>query len=401
MTEAYIYDYVKTPRGRGKPNGSLHEVTPIDLLTQILKALKDRNAFDPELVDDIITGTVSPVAEQGSVMPRFAGIMAGYGHHVPGVQLDRFCSSGLVAVNYAAARIMSGQSDLIIGSGVEAMSRVPMGSDGGAWAVDPQISYAIGFAPQGIGADLMGNLYDISREDCDAFAVQSQQRAKAAWDKGHFDKSLVPIKDKLGLTVLDHDEHMRPEATMEALAGLKPSFADMGEFGFDSIALKRYPHVEKITHIHHAGNASGIVDGAAGILIGTKETGESLGLKPRAKFIGFADIGSEPVVMLDGPGRSAQKALKRANMTTKDIDVWEINEAFASVALRFMQELDLDQSNVNVNGGSIAMGHPLGATGAIILGTALEEMERSDKSTALASLCVGGGMATATIIERV
>ncbi|VAW05924.1 3-ketoacyl-CoA thiolase @ Acetyl-CoA acetyltransferase [hydrothermal vent metagenome] len=401
MTDAYIYDYVKTPRGRGKPNGSLHEVTPIDLLTQILKALKDRNAFDPRLVDDIITGTVSPVAEQGSVMPRFAGIMAGYGHHVPGVQLDRFCSSGLVAVNYAAARIMSGQSDLIIGSGVEAMSRVPMGSDGGAWAVDPQTSYAIGFAPQGIGADLMGNLYGFSREDCDAFAVQSQQRAKAAWDKGHFDKSLVVIKDKLGLTVLDHDEHMRPEATMEALAGLKPSFADMGEFGFDSIALKRYPHVEKITHIHHAGNASGIVDGAAGILIGTKEMGETLGLKPRARFVGFADIGSEPVVMLDGPGRSAQKALKRAGMTTNDIDVWEINEAFASVALRFMQELDLDQSNVNVNGGSIAMGHPLGATGAIILGTALEEMERSDKSTALASLCVGGGMATATIIERV
>ena len=296
---------------------------------------------------------------------------------------------------------MAGQADLIIGSGAEAMSRVPMGSDGGAWAVDPQTSYQIGFAPQGIGADLMGNLYGFSREDCDAFAVQSQQRAKAAWDKGHFDKSLVVIKDKLGMTVLDHDEHMRPEATMESLAGLKPSFADMGEFGFDSIALKRYPHVEKITHIHHAGNASGIVDGSAGFLIGTKEMGEALGLKPRAKFIGFADIGSEPVVMLDGPGRSAKKALKRAGMTTKDIDVWEINEAFAAVALRFMQELELDQADVNVNGGSFAMGHPLGATGVMILGTALEEMERSDKSTALASLCVGGGMATATIIERV
>lgn len=401
MTEAYIYDYVKTPRGRGKANGSLHEVTPIDLLTQILKALKDRSEFNPELVDDIVTGTVSPVAEQGSVMPRFAGIMAGYGHHVPGVQLDRFCSSGLVATNYAAARVMAGQSDLIIGSGVEAMSRVPMGSDGGAWAIDPQASYQIGFAPQGIGADLMGNLYGFSREDCDAFALQSQKRAKAAWDKGYFAKSLVPIKDKLGLTLLDHDEHMRPEATMEALAGLKPSFADMGEFGFDSIALKRYPHVEKITHIHHAGNASGIVDGAAGFLIGTREMGETLGLKPRAKFIGFADIGSEPVVMLDGPGRSAKKALKRAGMTTNDIDLWEINEAFAAVSLRFMQELDLDSSNVNVNGGSIAMGHPLGATGVMILGTALEELERTDKSTALASLCVGGGMATATIIERV
>lgn len=401
MTEAYIYDYVKTPRGRGKANGSLHEVTPIDLLTQILKALKDRNAFTPELVDDIITGIVSPVAEQGSVLPRFAGIMAGYGHHVPGVQIDRFCSSGLVATNYAAARVMAGQADLIIGSGVEAMSRVPMGSDGGAWAIDPQASAEIGFAPQGIGADLMCALYGFTREDCDAFAVQSQQRAKTAWDKGHFDGSLVPIKDKLGMTVLDHDEHMRPEATIEALAGLKPSFADMGEFGFDSIALKRYPNVEKVPHIHHAGNASGIVDGAAGLLIGTKAMGETLGLKPRAKFIGFADIGSEPVVMLDGPGRSAKKALKRAGMTNGDIDLWEINEAFAAVSLRFMQELDLDASNVNVNGGSIAMGHPLGATGVMILGTALEELERSDKSTALASLCVGGGMATATIIERV
>ncbi|PCI51288.1 MAG: acetyl-CoA acetyltransferase [Alphaproteobacteria bacterium] len=401
MTDAYIYDYVKTPRGRGKANGSLHEVTPIDLLTQILKALKDRTNFDPKLIDDIITGIVAPVAEQGSVMPRFAGIQAGYGHHVPGLQVDRFCSSGLVAANYAAARVMAGQADLIIGSGAEAMSRVPMGSDGGAWAIDPQTSYEVGFAPQGIGADLMGNLYGFSREDCDAFAVQSQQRAKAAWDKGHFDKSLVVIKDKLGMTVLDHDEHMRPEATMESLSGLRPSFADMGEFGFDSIALKRYPHVEKITHIHHAGNASGIVDGSAGMLIGTKKMGEEMGLKPRAKFIAFADIGSEPVVMLDGPGRSAKKALRRAGMTTADIDVWEINEAFAAVALRFIQELDLDQSYVNVNGGSIAMGHPLGATGVMILGTALEEMERSGKSTALASLCVGGGMATATIIERV
>lgn len=401
MTEAYIYDYVKTPRGRGKPNGSLHEVTPIDLLTQILKALKDRSAFDPALVDDIITGTVSPVGEQGSVMARFAGILAGYGHHVPGMQIDRFCSSGLVATNYAAARVMAGQADLIIGSGVEGMSRVPMGSDGGAWAIDPHVSYHIGFAPQGIGADLMGNLYGFSREDCDAFAVESQKRAKAAWDKGHFDKSLVPVKDKLGMTLLDHDEHMRPEATLEALGALKPSFADLGELGFDSIALKRYPHVEKITHIHHAGNSSGIVDGAAGILIGTREMGKTLGLKPRARFVSFADIGSEPVVMLDGPGRSAKKALKRAGMTTNDIDVWEINEAFAAVALRFMQELDLDSSNVNVNGGSIAMGHPLGATGAMILGTALEELERSGKSTALASLCVGGGMATATIIERI
>ena len=401
MTEAYIYDYVKTPRGRGKANGSLHEVTPIDLLTQILKALKDRSEFDPALVEEIVTGVVAPVAEQGSVIPRFAGIQAGYGHSVPGVQLNRFCSSGLVAANYAAARVMSGMSDLVIGSGVEAMSRVPMGSDGGAWAMDPQTSSEVGFAPQGVGADLMGNLYGFSREDCDAFAIQSQQRAKAAWDKGYFNKSLVAIKDKLGMTVLDRDEHMRPEATMEALAGLNPSFAEYGAFGFDSIALQRYPHIEKVTHIHHAGNASGIVDGSAGMLIGTREMGETLGLKPRAKFVAFADIGSEPVVMLDGPGRSAQKALKRAGMNTSDIDLWEINEAFAAVSLRFMQELDLDSSNVNVNGGAIAMGHPLGATGIMILGTALEELERTGKSTALASLCVGGGMATATIIERV
>jgi len=401
MTEAYIYDYVKTPRGRGKVNGSLHEITPIDLLTQVLKALHDRTGFNPEMVDDIITGIVSPVAEQGAVMPRFAGIMAGFGHHIPGVQVDRFCSSGLVAANYAAARVMAGQADLIIGSGVEAMSRVPMGSDGGAWAFDPQTSYKVGFAPQGIGADLMGNLYGFSRKDCDAFAVLSQQRAKAAWDKGNFDKSLVPVKDRLGMTVLDRDEHMRPEATLETLGGLKPSFADLGDLGFDSIALKRYPEVEKITHIHHAGNASGIVDGSAGMLIGTREMGEAMGLKPRAKFISFADIGSEPVIMLDGPGRSAKKALKRAGMATNDIDIWEINEAFAAVSLRFMQELGLDSTNVNVNGGAIAMGHPLGATGVMLLGTALEELERSDKSTALASLCVGGGMATATIIERV
>ncbi len=401
MSEAYIYDFVKTPRGRGKPSGSLHEITPIELLSQVLKAIKDRSDLDPTLVEDIITGTVSPVGEQGAVMPRFAGMMAGFGNHVPGVQVNRFCSSGLVASNFAAARVMSGQSDLVIGSGVESMSRIPMMSDGGAWAIDPQVSAASGFAPQGIGADLMCALYGISANECNAFAVQSQQRAKAAWDNGHFDKSLVPVKNKLGMTLLDHDEYMRPDATVEALAELKPAFSEMGDLGFDSVALQKYPQIEIIEHIHHAGNSSGIVDGAAALLIGTKAMGEQLGLKPRARFVSFADIGSEPTIMLDGPGRSATKAMKKAGMSSNDIDLWEINEAFAVVSLRFMQELGLDSSNVNVNGGSIAMGHPLGATGTIILGTALEELERTGQSTALASLCVGGGMATATIIERV
>lgn len=401
MTEAYIFDHVRSPRGRGKKDGSLHEVTPINLMAQILAALKDRNDFDPSLIDDVITGCVTGVGEQGGVLSRFAALMAGYGDHVPGVHINRFCSSGLVAVNYAAASVMSGQTDLMVGGGVESMSRVQMGFDGGAWLFDPQVSDKIGFVLQGISADLIATKYGFSREECDAYAILSQSRAKAAWDNGYFDKSVIPVKDQIGLTLLDRDEYMRPNTTIEDLAKLKASFVDMGQIGFDSVAMQKYPEVEKISHVHHAGNSSGIVDGSAAMLIGSKEMGEKLGLKPRAKMIGFADIGIDPTIMLSGPATSARKALDRAGMAVSDVDVWEINEAFASVVLRFVQELNLTTDQVNVNGGAIAMGHPLGATGAMILGTALDEMERTDKSTGLATLCVGGGMATATIIERV
>ncbi|MFC7047754.1 acetyl-CoA C-acetyltransferase [Emcibacter nanhaiensis] len=401
MTEAYIYDHVRSPRGRGKKDGSLHEVTPVNLLSQVLAALKERNDFDPALVDDVVAGCVTAVGEQGGNVGRFAAYMADYGDAVPGMHVNRFCASALVAVNYAAARVMAGQADLMVGGGVESMSRVQMGFDGGAWLFDPQVSNKVGFVLQGISADLIATKYGFSREECDAYAILSQKRAKAAWDNGHFKNSVIPIKDQLGITLLDHDEHMRPEATTEDLAGLKPSFVDMGAIGFDSVALQKYPEIESMTHIHHAGNSSGIVDGASGMLIGTREMGERLGLKPRAKMIGFADVGIDPTIMLSGPGESARKALARAGMNVSDIDVWEINEAFASVVLRFCQELGLGTEDVNVNGGAIAMGHPLGATGAMILGTALDEMERADKSTALATLCVAGGMATATIIERV
>ncbi|WP_321396565.1 acetyl-CoA C-acetyltransferase [Emcibacter sp.] len=401
MTEAYIYDHVRSPRGRGKKDGSLHEVTPVNLLSQVFAALKDRNDFDPALIDDVVAGCVTAVGEQGGNVGRFAAYMAGYGDAVPGMHVNRFCASALVAVNYAAARVMAGQADLMVGGGVESMSRVQMGFDGGAWLFDPQVSNKVGFVLQGISADLIATKYGFSREECDAYAILSQKRAKNAWDNGYFKNSVVPIKDQIGLTLLDHDEYMRPDTTIEDLAGLKASFTDMGELGFDSVALQKYPEVEGMNHVHHAGNSSGIVDGASGMLIGTKEMGEKLGLKPRAKMIGFADIGIDPTIMLSGPGTSARKALARAGMTTSDIDVWEINEAFASVVLRFCQEMELGTDQVNVNGGAIAMGHPLGATGAMILGTALDEMERADKNTALATLCVAGGMATATIIERV
>lgn len=401
MTDAYIFDHIRSPRGKGKKDGSLHEVTPINLLAQMLAALRVRNDFDPELVDDVIAGCVTAVGEQGGNIGRFAAIMAGYGDAVPGLHVNRFCASALVAVNYAAARVMAGQSDLMIGGGVESMSRVTMGFDGGAWLFDPQVSNAVGFVLQGISADLIATKYGFSREECDAYAILSQQRAKAAWDKGYFDNSIIPIKDQLGMTLLDNDEHMRPATTLEDLGNLKASFVDMGQIGFDSVALQRYPEVERMNHIHHAGNSSGIVDGASAMLIGSKEMGEKLGLKPRAKMIGFADIGMDPTIMLAGPGRAARKAISRAGMSIQDIDVWEINEAFASVVLRFCQELELRTDQVNVNGGAIAFGHPLGATGAMILGTALDEMERADKSTGLAALCVAGGMATATIIERV
>jgi len=402
MTDAYIYDHVRTPRGRGKNTGSLHEVTPISLLTQVLQALRDRNEMDAGLVDDVISGVVSPVGEQGSVIARTAALMADYPEHVPGFQVDRFCASGLVAVNLAAAKVMSGQADLAVGGGVESMSRVPMGSDGGAWMTDPSVAKKLNFVPQGIGADLIATLHGFSREDVDGFAVESQKRAKKAWDEGRFKKSIVPVKDMLGMTLLDHDEFMRPETTMQSLAALKPSFADQGEmYGFNSVALMRYPEVERINHVHHAGNSSGIVDGAAAVLVGSKSIGKKLGLKPRARIRAFADIGSEPTIMLTGPSYSAEKALKRARMSRKDIDLWELNEAFASVVLRFMELLDIDHKDINVNGGAIAMGHPLGATGAMILGTVLDELERTGKGTALITLCIGGGMGTATIIERV
>lgn len=402
MTDAYIYDHVRSPRGRGKSDGSLHEITPISLATQVLEAVRDRNELDTSLVDDVIFGCVAPVGEQGSVIPRIAALNADYSEDVAGVQLNRFCASGLVATNFAATKVMSGQADMAIGGGIECMSRVPMGSDGGAWAMDPDVASKTYFAPQGTGADLIATKYGFSRDDVDSFAVESQKRAKAAWDDKRFEKSVLPIKDQLGIVLLDHDEHMRPETTMQSLAGLKPSFAEMGDnFGYNSVALQKYPEIERITHVHHAGNSSGIVDGAAAVLVGNKDVGDAIGIKPRARIVGFADVGSEPTIMLTGPSHAAEKALKRAGMTKDDIDLWELNEAFASVVLRFMQALDIDHKDINVNGGAIAMGHPLGATGAMILGTVLDELERSDKNTALVTLCIGGGMGTATIIERV
>ena len=402
MTEAFIYDAVRTPRGRGKKDGSLHEVTPINLAVAALRAIEDRNDLDTSLVDDVVLGCVEPVAEQGADIARVAAIHAGYAETVSGVQINRFCASGLDACNMAASQVMSGQSDLTIGGGVESMSRVPMGAAGGAWASDPEVAYNAYFVPQGIGADMIATKWDYSRDDVDSYAVESQRRAKAAWDAGYFSKSIVPVKDRNGLTILDHDEHMRPETTMQSLAALSPSFEKQGQqFGFDDVIIQRYPEVERIKHVHHAGNSSGIVDGAAAVLIGNREAGERASLKPRARIRGFASIGSEPSIMLTGPSFAAEKALKKAGMEKSDIDLFELNEAFAAVVLRFMEQLGVDHSEMNVNGGAIAMGHPLGATGAMILGTVLDELERRDLSTALVALCVGAGMGTATIIERV
>jgi len=401
MTDAYIYDTVRTARGRGRSDGSLHEISPIQLATQTLEALRDRNDLDTSYVDDVILGCVAPVGEQGANIARVAAMNADYSETTPGFQINRFCASGLEAVNIAAAKVMSGEADMAIGGGVEGMSRVPMGSDGGALAVDPAVAWKTYFVPQGISADLIATKYGFSRDDVDAYAVESQKRAKAAWDAGNFKGSVLGVKDVVGMTVLDHDEFMRPETTMQSLGALKPAFVQMGDLGFDSVALQKYPEFEKINHVHHAGNSSGIVDGAAGVLVGSKEIGEKLGLKPRARIRAMASVGSEPTIMLTGPEFAAEKALKRSGMSKSDIDVWELNEAFASVVLRFMQALDIDHSDINVNGGAIAMGHPLGATGAMILGTVLDELERSGKSTALATLCIGAGMGTATIIERV
>jgi acetyl-CoA C-acetyltransferase len=402
MTDAFIYDHVRSPRGKGKPGGSLNAITPMNLATQVLEALRDRNELDTSLVDDVILGCVTPVGEQGANVARVAAIQADYAESVPGKQINRFCASGLEAVNSAAAQVMSGQSDVAIGGGVECMSRVPMGSDGGAMAIDPQTAYKSYFVPQGIGADLIATLHGFSREDVDRYAVESQQRAAAAWAQGFFDRSVVPIRDHLGRVVLDRDETVRADASVEALAGLNPAFAIMGDqAGFDDVALQKYPEVEAINHVHTAGNSSGIVDGAAAVLVGSAAAGQRMGLEPRARIRAFASTGSEPTIMLTGPAPASLKALERAGMAPSDIDLWELNEAFASVVLLYMKLLEIPRDRINVNGGAIAMGHPLGATGAIVLGTVLDEMERRDLSTALVTLCIGAGMGTATIIERV
>ena len=401
MAEAYIYDAVRTPRGKGKASGALHEITALSLASQTLAALRDRNDLDTSKVDDVILGCVSPIGEQGSDIARTAVMSAEYAETVAGVQVDRFCASGLEACNIAAAKVMTGEADMAIGGGVEAMSRVPMGSNGGAWPSDPSVAIKTYFAPQGVSADLIATKYGISRDDVDAYAVESQQRAAKSWEEGRFSKSIVPVKDQMGAIILDHDEHMRPEADMQSLAGLNPSFAGVGGMGFDEVVKRRYPEVEAINHVHHAGNSSGIVDGASGVLFGTKEMGEALGLKPRARVKGFASIGSEPSIMLTGPEFVTTKVLKKLGMEASDIDLYELNEAFASVVLRFMQAHDISHDKINVNGGAIAMGHPLGATGGMILGTMVDELERSDKETALITLCVGAGMGTATVIERV
>jgi len=402
MAEAYIYDAMRTPRGKGKKNGSLHEITALQLATQALQAIRDRNNLDTSYVDDVILGCVSPVGEQGADIARASVINANYAESTAGVQINRFCASGLEATNMAAAKVMSGEADMAIGGGVESMSRVPMGSDGGAMVADPEMAYDHYFVPQGVGADLIATLGGFSRDDVDAYAVESQQRAAKAWSEGRFKNSVVPVKNQLGLTQLDHDELMRPQTDMQSLAALNPAFRDLSAFvGFDAVAIQKYPQVEKVNFVHHAGNSSGIVDGAAAILVGSKEMGEKLGLKPRARIVSMASIGSEPTIMLTGPAPSALKALKKAGMSADDIDLYEMNEAFASVVLRFMDDMGISHDKTNVNGGAIAMGHPLGATGAMILGTVLDELERTGQSTGLATLCVGGGMGTATIIERV
>ena len=383
-------------------NGTLHEVTALELSTQVLNNIKERNNLDTSDVDDVVLGCVAPVGEQGANIARSAVLNSDFDQSVSGVQINRFCASGLEATNMAAAQVMSGQAQMSIGGGVESMSRVPMGSDGGAMVADPSVAIKNYFVPQGISADMIASKFGFSRDDVDSYAIESQKRAKKAWDEKRFDKSITPVKDINGLTILDHDEHMRPDATMQSLGSLDPSFAMMGEMaGFDATIQQRYPEVEKVNHVHTAGNSSGIVDGAAGILLGNKEMGEKHGLKPRAKIKGFASIGSEPSIMLTGPGYVSDKLLKNLGMNKGDIDIWELNEAFAVVVLRYLDHMGIDHSDINVNGGAIAMGHPLGATGAMILGTVLDELERSNKSTALATLCVGGGMGTATVIERV
>lgn len=403
MTEAYIYDAVRSPRGKGRKDGALHEVTSVRLSADILNALKARNNLDTTQVEDVIWGNVTQVMEQGGCLARSAVLLSDFDEHVPGVSINRFCASAIEATNMAANQVRGGAGDAYVSGGVEMMGRVPMGSDGAAIAVDPELAMKTYFVPQGISADIIATEYGFTRDDVDALAVESQRRAKQAWDEGRFAKSIIPVKDRNGLPILDHDEYMRPGTDMQTLGGLKASFEDMGRNmpGFDAVAMLKYPHLEKINHVHHAGNSSGIVDGAAAILVGNKEFGIRNGLKPRARIKATAKIGTDPTIMLTGPVPATEKILRDSGMSINDIDIFEVNEAFAAVVLRFMQAFDVDASKVNVNGGAIAMGHPLGATGAMIIGTALDELERSGKGTALCTLCIASGMGVATIIERV
>ena len=401
MTEVFIFDAIRTPRGRGKSSGALHEVKPVKLLSGLMKHMAHKHQLDTALVDDVVIGCVSPVGEQGSVIARTAALSAGWDLKAAGIQVNRFCASGLEAVNLAAQKVASGWEDFVVAGGVESMSRVPMGSDGGAWAQDPETNLQTGFVPQGIGADLIATLDGYEREDVDAFGTNSHHKAAKAQAAGFFNRSIVPVVDELGLSILSQDETIRPETSIESLATLKPSFEKLGAMGFDSMALRKYPQVERIHHVHHAGNSSGIVDGAALMLLGNETLGNQIGLKPRARVLATALTGTDPTIMLTGPAPAARKALAKAGLTADDIDLFEVNEAFAAVVMRFMRELNVPEEKVNVNGGSIAMGHPLGATGCIILGTLLDELERRKLKRGLATLCVGGGMGIATIIERV
>ncbi len=401
MSEAFIFDAIRTPRGKGKKDGSLHEVKPVNLLAGLLTELQRRNDLDTAAVDDVVMGVVSPIGEQGSVLPKVAALKAGWDWRCSGVQLNRFCASGLEAVNLAAMKVRSGWEDLVVAGGVESMSRVPIGSDGGAWAQDPETNSATLFVPQGIGADLIATLNGFSRADVDAFALESQKRAAAARAAGYFDASVVPVKDKLGQTILAQDEFIKPNTTLEGLGGLKAAFEQLGAMGFDSVALQRYPQVERIHHVHHAGNSSGIVDGAAAMLIGSEAAGKTHGFTPRARIVAVAVSGADPTIMLTGPMPATRKALAKAGLTVDQIDLFEVNEAFAAVPMKFMQEMGVPHEKVNVNGGAIALGHPLGATGAMILGTLVDELHRRKLRYGLATLCVGGGMGIATIVERV
>jgi len=400
VTEAFIFDHVRTPRGKGRPDGALHTVSPVELLAQVLTALRERNQLDTSLVEDVIAGCGSPIGEQGSAIGRSAVLAADYASTVPGQQVHRFCSSGLEAVNLAAAKVVSGQCDLVIACGVESMSRIPIGSSGGAWSSDPSLAYKIHFVPQGISADLIATLNGHTRNDIDTYAAESQRRATVAWQEGRFDASVVPVVDEIGMSLLNRDEAIRPSTTVESLAKLSAVFTGLGEMGFDQQAILKFPQLGHINHIHTAGNSSGIVDGAGGALIGSAKMGERLGLKPRARIRSCASVGTDPTLMLTGPTPSARIALDKVGMQRTDIDLFELNEAFASVVLLFMEEMDIPHEQINVNGGAIAMGHPIGATGVMILGTALDELERRGLGTALVNLCVGAGMGTATIIER-